>query len=137
MNDRPVEDFIALVEGRITNKNYDELFSGGCCFHFALRSFRRGIGSLAYIQSSYDRTKMGHAFVLVNGKDGLAFDHKGYRDVSTIKKEFGCWPDEQHFVSNEAEIERKAAERALPDSLSEKVFAIADQIISEKLTPPA
>jgi len=98
---------------------------------FALCAFRREVGSLYYTKSAGDPGKKGHVFVIA--KDGLAFDHKGYRDISAIKADFCAWKDEQYFCTSEIEIEGARAKMGLPDSLSQAVFAIADEIITEKV----
>lgn len=128
------EELFALFRERIATKDYNSLFSGGCCFEFALQSHRRGIGSLAYMQGAFNPAKKGHVFVIT--PQGLAFDRKGYREVTAVIKEFGAWGDEPHFSATEEEIEMDAKARGLPPDLEAEVFAIADRLITQ-LTKPA
>jgi len=130
MKEHTHDDFLALIRERISKKQYDDLFSGGCCFHFALRSFKRGIGSLAYVRAARDPNKKGHVFVITT--DGRAFDRRGYREIGALKKELCEWGDESHFLATEAEIEGDVVRCGLPTSLENQVFAIADEIITEK-----
>lgn len=130
MSEHTHEDFIALIQERVSKRQYDELFSGGCCFHFALRSFKRELGRLAYIKAAFDPEKKGHVFVI--GADERAFDRKGYRSVGSLKKEFGGWGDEQHFFATEMEIEADIRARPLPEKLLKAVFDAADEIISQR-----
>lgn len=139
MKARTHEEFLDLLRERIAQKQYDVLFSAGCCFHFALRSFRHGVGSLAYLHASLDPAKKGHVFVIT--PEGLAFDRKGFRTLAAITKEFGEWGNEPHFAATEAEIEGDTAARRLPPDLEKEVYAIADEIIAGLLrhrsTPPS
>ena len=124
-------DFVALIRSLIAGRRYEDVFSRGCCFHFALRAARRSIGTPAYTQASLNPAKKGHVFVIA--PDGRAFDHKGYRPVSDLKKEFCEWGDEAHFFASEAEIEQDIAKRPLPDDLTAAVFALADEIIETRV----
>jgi hypothetical protein len=130
MNEHTPQDFVNLVRGRVCKQEYDLLFSGGCCFHFALRSYKRGIGSLAYVRASLDPKKKGHVFVITSDK--RAFDHKGYRQLCALKKDFCEWVDCPHYDATEVEIVSDIAGRGLPPSLEKMVFAIADEIIDQK-----
>lgn len=131
---RSHEDFLALLRDRIASKDYNALFSGGCCFEFALQSHRRGIGSLAYMQGALNPAKKGHVFVITPQE--LAFDRRGFRKIAAVIKEFGEWGDEPHFPVTEAEIEQDSKARGLPPELEAEIFAIADDLITQ-LTKPA
>lgn len=135
MPKRTPEDLFALFRERIAQKDYDTLFRGGCCFEFALQSYRRGIGSLAYMQGALNPAKKGHVFVIA--PDGRAFDRKGFREVKAVIKEFGEWGDEPHFPATEAEIEQDAKARNLPPELEAEIFAIADGLITQLIKPVA
>jgi hypothetical protein len=121
-----------MVRELIDNGQYDELFSGGCCFHFALCSYRKHIGSLAYTRHSSDRSKKSHAFVITS--DGFAFDRKGYRELRSIREEYFALCDDSVVEATEAEIVAETVDsaRVLPVELEAKVCAIADEVITAK-----
>lgn len=122
------EEFFALLRKRIASKDYNALFSAGCCFEFALQSHRRGIGTLANMKGALNPAKKGHVFVIT--PDGRAFDRRGFREIAAVIKEFGEWGDEPRFAATEAEIETDAKARNLPPELAAEIFAIADQLIT-------
>ena len=124
------EDFFELVRQRIAAKNYDELFSGGCCFHFAMRAHQKSIGSIAYVPTFGEPTKKAHVFVI--STDGRAFDHNGYQEISALtNKFFGCF-DGQHCLMTKDELMLEIAKRPFPPDLAEKVASIADEIIAKR-----
>ena len=128
----PPDKFASLVKERIDQKKYDELFSAGCCFDFALRAYKRGIGSLTCIPAACGGD-IAHVFVL-NDK-GQAFDHKGYRDLFLLKKDFhplADVPAVKHTPITESDVQKYISKRALPKALEQIVIAIADEIITEK-----
>lgn len=131
MKQRTHEDFVALIRERLAKKQYDELFAGGCCFHFALRAYAKGVGTLAYTRAALNPAKKGHVFVIT--VDGRAFDRKGYRELGGLKKEFGEWGDEPHFSATPDEIAEEAAARKLPPEVEAAVNALADEIIAQKV----
>jgi hypothetical protein len=133
MNERTPEELIAEMKKRISEKQFEELFTAGCCFHFALCSFRRGIGALAWTRSHNPKRK-GHVFVITN--EGLAFDFKGYQDLSAIKAKFSGYGNDPHFCATAAEIEGDILSLGWPSTLNDEIFAIANDIVTQKMANP-
>jgi hypothetical protein len=127
MNDRSPEAFAEKVRKHITDHDHEMLFRAGCCSHFALRAFRRGVGEPVYTES-HGAGSVGHAFVIT--KDGLGFDRKGFRAVTAIVAEFG---EKAYYRADEAKIQAAADKNVLPDDLKQRVNDIADGMISAYL----
>jgi hypothetical protein len=133
MSERP-EDFIAIVEQRIAEQNYEDLFNAACCYHFALCAFKRGLGKLAFV-STRERERMGHVFVVSAGKDDCrAFDRKGFRTVEALVKDSG---GDWWAITDDKKVAAAAEKRPLPLELSRRVYDTADWLITELLKQAA
>ena len=113
----------------LEEKNYEKLFSNGYCFHFALCSANRGIGTLHKI--NYKSCEgMAHVFVIT--RENKAFDRLGFRTVDSLCSEF---PNtHSHEIATPEEIKDKIREITIRRNLSpatcDRIFEAAEIAIS-------
>jgi hypothetical protein len=116
----------------VVAEKWDELFSQGGCFHFALRARAWGIGEFHCTRSAFmPESKADHVFVVA--PDGRIFDRRGYRSWAELDAErkplYGARPMTQH------EVDSHISSMRVPAELHRRLFDGADMLI-EKLNRP-
>jgi hypothetical protein len=132
-NQQRKANIIALARSRLENENYDALFSGGCCFHFALQSFRAGIGKIVYSGNGTADGSKTHVFVITPG--GQAFDHNGYANLADLMQRFAGWNHIKPTSLSEGELMQAIDALDYPVDLTADILAVADKVIRKKMAP--
>ena len=132
MNTRYDDRLVAHLSGLISEGHFDELFSRGGCFHFALCAFKQGIGDLHCTISGYDLNEPDHVFVI--SPDGRAFDRLGYRPLAELLEERQA-RDFGHRAAMESEIADHIASMHVPPELHEEIYRIAAAMIPKLRRP--
>ena len=116
----------------IDKENYEELFTRGYCFHFALCSFNLGIGTLHQIKQKYDEC-IHHVFVITPHQQ--VFDCRGFRSIHSLSIDLQ-YPLEPEVISQKA-IEEKIQElidkREISPTTNALIFDTAERMISKIL----
>ena len=123
---------MAEIIKRLDSGDDDSLFTGGCCFYFAMCAHKRGLGKLVYSGTSADPTKKGHAFVITG--DGRAFDYNGYTSPSTLVFKFTRIRNSTPRTGSLDEVEREIAAQRFPAEVTKRIFARANEIITKSET---
>jgi hypothetical protein len=84
MTTKPNNPFADKVGKLLDEEKHEELFTEGCCFHFALRLHHdRNIPSVEYCYYNYDIKSITHVWLI--GKD-YDFDAKGVYEKNKVRE---------------------------------------------------
>lgn len=114
---------------RLRNNDYHAIFSGGCCYHFALKLNELFGHSLAYFRSSSrdDPNGVGHCWA--RHDSGRAIDINGViAEEALIRLNNGDRLTAPLEISRDDLIQQLAT-RGIPDHLNKEIFDLAENII--------
>jgi hypothetical protein len=120
-----------LVSGtrkRIDNCDYEALFAGGYCFHFALRLHERFGLKIHGIREGYDGRSLSHVWCQKNGEcNGI--DIRGiYPEDLLARLANGGHPAQIHDVSVD-EVRAAIRTKNYPLEIEKEIVVLADRIV--------
>src|SRR6266516_4579046 len=112
---------------RIKNHDYDALFSGGCCIHFALRLHERRGFTIRGIREGHDRSRLSHVWCERDEK--TAIDIRGiYSEKFLAMLANAGSPVTVDDVSAE-DLRDLIRRKEIPPDLEAEIFQLADRIV--------
>lgn len=115
------EEFRELMRERIRAKNWNELFTGGACYFFAVVLHEELKLPLFYASPPYSN-EFRHVFVMC-GRECL--DYLGKHPVEEIAKKYSEWPDVCPRPTTVNGVMARVKEKGFGPMLELELFAIA------------
>jgi hypothetical protein len=112
---------------RIRRCDYEAVFTGGCCFHFALRLHKRFDYVIRGIREGCDGKTFSHVWCRKTG-DSKGVDIRGVYSEDLLIGLAGGEPERACDVSVQ-QIENIIRAREYPPQLETEIFELADWIV--------
>jgi hypothetical protein len=118
---RTKEEFRELMRGHIRKGKWDELFTSGGCYFFAL-VLHEELNLPLFYASPPDSTEFRHVFIM---RGCECIDYSGKRPIEVVAELYAGWPDEKPRPTCPSEIRTQIKEKELGNELEGQICQIA------------